>query len=221
MLLIFDWDGTLMDSADKIVGCMQRASLRCGLAEPSDAAVRHIIGLGLGEAVAQLHPGINAAGIERMRETYAEEYIAADQAPCTFFPGVEAVLAQCQAEGHLLAVATGKSRRGLDRILKRDGMERYFHASRCADETLSKPNPLMLQEICEELAVPPAEAIMVGDTSYDLEMARNIGMASVGVSYGAHAVDTLRQYQPLAIIDAFSDLLAVVSQFQQGAALAP
>lgn len=213
MVVIFDWDGTLIDSAGKIISCMQQAARDADLVPPADESVRNIIGLGLDLAIERLYPAEAERKRAEVREHYSRNFIAADRSPCDFFPGVRDLLASLQEKGVQLAVATGKSRKGLSRVLGNLEMETFFAATRCADETASKPDPLMLHELCEEFAIRPKEAVMVGDTEYDLEMAQRIGMPSVGVSYGAHAVERLVRWQPLQIIDAFAELEGVLDRY--------
>lgn len=210
MVLIFDWDGTLIDSTAKIIACMQQAARDATIEPPADEAVRNIIGLGLDEAIRSLYPRQAQNAREAVRQHYARRFVEADQVPCQFFPGVREALDALQGEGFRLAVATGKSRKGLSRVLGNLGMESYFHSTRCADETASKPDPLMLRELCEEFSIRPTEAIMVGDTEYDLAMAHGFGMPSVGVSYGAHDPGRFGRWQPLAVIDAFEELLGLL-----------
>ena len=212
MVVVFDWDGTLIDSAGKIIACMQQAARDAALAPPADESVRNIIGLGLDIAIERLYPDEAERKRDEVREHYARNFIAADQNPCSFFPGVSDLLASLQAKGARLAVATGKSRKGLSRVLGNLEMDTFFAATRCADETASKPDPLMLHELCEEFGIRPSEAIMVGDTEYDLEMAQRIAMPSVGVSYGAHAVERLVRWRPLQVIDAFAELEDVLTR---------
>ena len=196
-LIIFDWDGTLMDSVPRIVSCMQAAALEAEWGELSAPEVEDIIGLGLPEAIAQLCPGILPAQAERLRERYSHHFVQADTTPMAFFSGVEAGIGHLRGrDQQRLAVATGKSRRGLDRIFAETGSGAWFDASRTADETRSKPHPQMLLELLAELAVPVEGAVMVGDTEYDLEMARAIGMDRVGVSYGVHTPERLALSHP-------------------------
>ena len=206
MLVIFDWDGTLLNSADKIVRCMQASIRELGLPERSDLEIREIIGLGLPEAIAQLFGPLREEQLLSLRQTYAGHYVAADRTPCEFFPGVLDTLEQLRGDGHQLAVATGKSRRGLERVLESLSLQDFFHASRCADETRSKPDPLMLHELLDETGFTAADAVMVGDTEFDMAMARNAGVRRVAVSYGAHGIDRLRAYDPVLCLDRFSDL---------------
>ena len=205
-LLIFDWDGTLIDSADRIVRCMQQASADTDLPIPSREAVRDIIGLGLPEVFDRLFGGLDQQQEARMRERYRHYYIDADDTPAEFFPGVIEGLTRLRQQGYCLAVATGKSRFGLDRVFAETGLGELFHYSRCADETRSKPHPLMLEELLDESGVALERALMVGDTEYDLEMASRAGMRSVGVSYGAHHPQRFERHQPQLIIHHFSEL---------------
>ncbi|ARN75530.1 HAD-IA family hydrolase [Oceanicoccus sagamiensis] len=207
MLFVFDWDGTLLDSTDKIAGCMQKAIAELGLPERSTEQAKSIIGLGLPEAVQTLFPEIDKAIIPEVTAAYSRHFVADDQTPCDFFPNVDDVLKQLRAEGHLLAVATGKSRRGLNRVLANMSLTDFFDGSRCADETASKPDPLMLNQLLQELDVEVSSAVMVGDTDFDLGMAANAGMRSIGVSYGAHSVERLLPHKPVRIIDRFEELL--------------
>lgn len=206
MLFIFDWDGTLSDSTDKIVRCMQAATRRAGLAELSDEAIRNIIGLGLPEAIRTLYPEATDADVSAVRQAYSEVYLVEDKIPSPFYPEVEETLHRLRDEGYRLTVATGKSRRGLDRVLENLGMVDFFHGSRCADETASKPHPLMLHQLLQELQYEADGAVMVGDTEYDMEMARRAGVARVAVSYGAHDISRLTAYNPALCLDVFSDL---------------
>lgn len=207
MLFIFDWDGTLLDSADRIVEVMQRAAGDCGLSTLTQPEIKNIIGLGLPEALRVLYPELADAELERMRAAYSRRFVESEEVPCKLFPGVLDTLEALRAGGSRLAVATGKSRRGLVRVLSGLGMSDYFDATRCADETRSKPHPQMLHELLHELAVPAERAVMVGDTEYDMEMARAAGMSRVAVDYGAHAVDRLLAYEPGLVLSRFPDLL--------------
>lgn len=204
--IIFDWDGTLIDSAQRIINCMQQAAADLDLPIPSDEAVRNIIGLGLPEVFVELFGGLSALQEEGMRERYGHYYIDQDDTPAEFFGGVIDGLGRLQDMGYCLAVATGKSRKGLDRVFDETGTRGFFEHSRCADETRSKPHPLMLEQLLDESGFSIDQAVMVGDTEYDLGMAARAGMASVGVSYGAHHPDRLRQHQPRLIIEHFKEL---------------
>lgn len=196
-LVIFDWDGTLMNSVPRIVSSMQAAARDAEWGELAGPAVEEIIGLGLPEAVDKLCPGILPQQSARLRQRYAHHFVHADLTPMAFFDGVEARIAALrQRQSVKLAVATGKTRRGLDRIFCATQSGAWFHASRTADETRSKPHPQMLSELLDELGVPIERAVMVGDTEYDLEMARVLGMPRVGVSYGVHSVERLLTHEP-------------------------
>nr|WP_306218359.1 MULTISPECIES: HAD-IA family hydrolase [unclassified Pseudomonas] len=211
-MLIFDWDGTLANSIGRIVEAMHMASTRSGFELCSDLAVKGIIGLGLPEAIRTLYPHIADAELVAFREHYADHYIALEAEPSPLFDGVVQSLEAFRAEGYQLAVATGKARRGLDRVLKAHGWEDYFDVTRAADETASKPHPLMLEQILAHCGVLPRQALMVGDASFDLMMARNAGMDSVAVSYGAQAAEALQAYEPRLTIDHFSELQAWLSR---------
>jgi len=206
-LVIFDWDGTLMDSTDRIVACMHRASVDLVLPLLPAAAVKQIIGLGLPEAISTLYPELGASDLSAMRDRYAEPFIAAEAVPCNLYAGALELVDQVRLPGPKLAVATGKSRKGLDRVWQSSQLGDYFHSSRCSDEGGSKPHPAMLHEIVAELGLSVEDAIMIGDTSFDLEMAERAGMDRIGVTYGAHAAEQLAQYQPLALCDSLTSIL--------------
>ena len=206
MLLIFDWDGTLIDSSEKIITCMQRAAETCGLPALQERQVKNIIGLGLPEAIHTLFPGVDEAGRENFRAHYATHYLEADRIPCRFFPGVMDTLQQFKEDGHTITIATGKARRGLDRILGNMALLDFFHASRCSDETRSKPHPQMLHELLQQFSCAPEAALMIGDTTFDMEMARVAAVPRVAVSYGVHDVERLKNFSPLAVIDHFPEL---------------
>ena len=209
-LVIFDWDGTVMDSTGRIIACMHKAGADLCLPVLEDDAVREIIGLGLPEALRTLYPGIDDSALARMRERYAVHFVAAEASPSRLYPGARETLAALRRAGLRLAVATGKSRKGLDRVWASSGLGASFDASRCADETHSKPHPAMVTELLAELRVAPERALVVGDTSFDLQMARDAGVDRVAVSYGAHPVDRLMNFHPLAVIDALPQLLPLL-----------
>lgn len=205
-LLIFDWDGTLADSIGRIVTSMQEAARRAGRAERDDEAIKGIIGLGLPEAILTLYPDMAAEQVIAFRQHYANTYIALDAEPSPLFVGVVESLEAFRAQGYRLAVATGKARRGLDRVLKAHGWERFFDVTRAGDETASKPDPLMLNQILAHCDMRPEQALMVGDASFDLLMARNAGIDSVAVSYGAQSIERLRDFDPVLEVDHFPEL---------------
>jgi phosphoglycolate phosphatase len=206
-LLIFDWDGTLMDSAGVIVDSIQRACEDIGLAAPSDRASRLIIGLGLIQALQTLLPDLPADDYPRLVERYRHHYLGRDDA-IPLFEGVADGISQLHARGFQLAVATGKSRHGLERALASSGLGEWFVATRCADQTHSKPHPAMVLELIEELGADPARTLVIGDTSHDLLMASNAGVASLGVTYGAHEPDDLHPHAPLALMNSFAEVHA-------------
>lgn len=207
-LIIFDWDGTLMDSVAQIVSSVQAAARDLGVPEPSVAAAQDIIGLGLPEAMRVLFPQVPEADRLALRQRYAQHFVGGTGGQARPFAGAEAMLAALRAQGRQLAVATGKTRVGLDRVLAGTGWSGHFAATRCADETASKPDPRMLRELLRELRVPVSRALMVGDTTYDLEMARAIGMPAIGVTYGVHAPERLLAHEPLTLCDSVPALAA-------------
>ncbi|RAU47390.1 MULTISPECIES: HAD-IIIA family hydrolase [unclassified Pseudomonas] len=205
-LLIFDWDGTLSDSIGRILDAMRQAANLAGRPVRDDQAIKGIIGLGLPEAIRTLYPDISGNDLLDFRQHYADSYMAMDAEPSKLFDGVRESLEAFRAEGYRLAVATGKARRGLDRVLKAHGWLDYFDATRAADETASKPDPLMLNQILDHCGVKPDKALMVGDASFDLMMANNAGMDAVAVGYGAQSLEALLAYKPRLTIGHFSEL---------------
>lgn len=205
-LIAFDWDGTLMDSADRIVSSFRSAMRESGLPVLDESEIRSIIGLGLPEALAALYPDVPLESRQQLAVGYSQHYMGLDKTPVRPFDGAEALLSQLADRGFWLAVATGKSRRGLDRVLEETGLGRYFFATRCADETASKPDPLMLRELMFEAGAEPATTLMVGDTHFDLEMARNARVSSVGVAHGVHGREELAACAPLAIVNDLFEL---------------
>lgn len=203
-LIVFDWDGTLMDSAGKIARCFASALADVGVDSPGEAAIRNIIGLGLAEAVSALLPGHGETTRAAVVERYREHFLHLDPGESELFPGVVTGLERLNQQGFLLAVATGKSRRGLERVLGATTLQPLFAATRCADETFSKPHPQMLHDILERTGTEANRALMVGDTVYDLEMARNARVDSLGVSYGVHDCARLLELGPRAVVDSFS-----------------
>lgn len=206
-LLVFDWDGTLLDSAGAIVAAIQAACRDLELPEPSDERARHVIGLGLGEALRHAVPELPEQRYPQMVDRYRHHYLSRDQ-ELRLFDGAAELVAELADAGFALAVATGKSRVGLDRALKASGLGAYFQASRCADECFSKPHPQMLEELMQEFAVAPERTLMIGDTTHDLQMALNAGVASLGVAYGAHPAAALDALAPLARLQKVEDLAA-------------
>jgi len=205
-LLVFDWDGTLMDSAAHIASSLQAAFRDLALPVPSETHARHVIGLGLEDAMMYLNPGLDRGRYEDVVERYRVHFLAGDQ-EVGLFPAVAGGIAALNQAGYLMAVATGKSRRGLDRSLLATGLAPYFHASRCADEGFPKPHPQMLHTIMEMLGAPPERTLMIGDTTHDLQMAQNAGVAALAVTYGAHLPANLEGMQPLGCVGSFEQLM--------------
>lgn len=200
-LLVFDWDGTLMDSAARIVSCLRGAIADTGADDRDEYALRDIIGLGLEEAIEALYPGSDEDFVQAFRAAYRVHFLERDPTPSALFPGMANLLAELESAGYWLAVATGKSRPGLDRVLEETGLGRHFLATRCADETFSKPHPAMLNEIMDELGLMPADTLMIGDSEYDMLMASNAGTDRLGVTYGVHGGQRLARHGPVALMD--------------------
>jgi phosphoglycolate phosphatase len=195
-LIVFDWDGTLMDSAGAIVGSIMAACADLGIAPPPEERARHIIGLGLRDALLGAVPHLPADRYPEIAERYRFHYLRCDQ-ELRLFAGVADLLQTLAGRGHRLAVATGKSRQGLQRAMSVSGLAGFFAATRCADECHSKPHPQMLDELMQNFAVRPEATLMIGDTTHDLQMAGNAGVAAVAVAYGAHPRSGLEAETPL------------------------
>jgi phosphoglycolate phosphatase len=205
-LLIFDWDGTLMDSEARIVACVEAAIEDLKLPSPGRDAIRNIIGLGLREAVHTLFPeGADHLHLD-IAERYRAHFFSSNEAPSSLFEGAMEVIETLHRAGYLLAVATGKGRSGLNQALESTGLGGYFHATRTADETFSKPHPDMLFEILDELGMQASRALMIGDTEYDLQMAANARMPSLGVDYGVHERERLLKHRPLACLKKITEI---------------
>lgn len=211
-LIVFDWDGTLMDSTGRIVASMRAAAQRFGVAVPSELEVKEIIGLGLSEALGQLFPGVSAEAGGRLVELYRHEYLEASPVPAPLFVGARTMLENLCEAGYVLGIATGKNRRGLDRVLADTGLLDYFASTRCADETQSKPHPQMLMEIMSETGFESHQTLMVGDTEYDMKMANECGAGPIAVSHGAHALERLLRHAPLAHFDSLAHLPAWLAE---------
>jgi phosphoglycolate phosphatase len=195
-LIVFDWDGTLMDSTSTIVKSIQSAARDLGLPIPRDEQASHVIGLGLHEAMQAAMPGLEPSLYPKVVERYRYHYLTKDP-ELVLFDGVREMLTELSQRGYFLAVATGKSRVGLNRALNAVGLLSLFHSTRCADETFSKPHPAMLQELTRELGQDLKRTVMIGDTTHDLLMANNAGAAAIAVEYGAHPVDQLQSCRPM------------------------
>ncbi|KRA06890.1 phosphoglycolate phosphatase [Acidovorax sp. 99] len=204
-LIAFDWDGTLFDSTAIIVRCIQAAVRDVGGTVPTDKEAAYVIGMGLMQALAHAAPDVPPEKYTELGNRYRFHYIQ-HQDDLSLFDGVLPLLNDLRERGHLLAVATGKSRRGLDEALHSVDLRGVFDGSRTADQTAGKPHPLMLQELMAEFDVAPERLLMIGDTTHDLQMAVNAGCASVGVSYGAHEPDAFHALQPLAVVHSVREL---------------
>jgi len=199
-LIVFDWDGTLMDSTGHIVKCMQQAITNLALPPLTESAINHIIGLGLNEAAHALYPDINSNTINDLANEYRSVWLQSAQAT-PLFDNAYALIEKLNQQDYFLAVATGKSRKGLDKVLTSTQLGPLFHATRCADECHSKPHPQMIEELMDYLGVLPKNTLMIGDTEYDLQMAHNAGADSLAISHGAHGVETLQACNPRAIVE--------------------
>ena len=197
-LIAFDWDGTLFDSTQIIVRCIQRAVADVGGTVPSDKTAAYVIGLGLMQALAHAAPDVPVSKYPELGRRYRVHYTS-HQNDLALFDGVLELLAELKARHHVLAVATGKSRQGLDEVLQTVELRSVFDGSRTADETAGKPDPLMLHELMAEFGAGPGRTLMIGDTTHDLQMALNAGCTSVGVSYGAHEPDAFHSLDPVFV----------------------
>ena len=204
-LIVFDWDGTLFDSTALIARCIQAACRDLGVAEPSTEAAAYVIGLGLHDALQHAVPGLPTERYPELGRRYRQHYFKA-QHGLSLFEGIPELLQALRARQHWLAVATGKSRQGLNEALEHAEMRGLFDATRTADETLSKPHPQMLMELMAELGVDADRTLMIGDTTHDLQLAANAGTASVAVAYGAHEPARLIGHEPLHIANTVSEL---------------
>ncbi|MFN3883662.1 MAG: HAD family hydrolase [Rhodocyclaceae bacterium] len=210
-LIVFDWDGTLMDSAAMIVASVQAAARDLGLEPPDEARARHIIGLGLAEALRHALPDLPEAHYPELVARYRHHYLSRDH-ELTLFTGAGELIRELAGRGHRLGVATGKSRAGLDRALAHTGLDAYFHATRCADECHSKPHPQMLLELMDTFGIEPAQTLMIGDTTHDLLMAKNAGVPAIAVGYGAHPREALEAQAPLYYAASIADLARWLSE---------
>jgi phosphoglycolate phosphatase len=204
-LIAFDWDGTLFDSTSLIVQCIQAGCRDLGVPVPSDADAAYVIGLGLHDALQHAVPGLPPQRYPELGQRYRHHYLAR-QHELVLFPGTLPMLQALKARNHFLAVATGKNRRGLDDALAHSQLHGMFDATRTADETAGKPNPLMLQQLMAQLGVSPERTLMIGDTTHDLMLARNAGTARVGVSFGAHDHEAFAEHGPLFVAHSTDEL---------------
>ena len=204
-LLVFDWDGTLLDSTGAIVNAVQAACRDLGVPEPSHAHASQVIGLGLCDALRHSAPNLSEDKFPEMIERYRFHYLSRDH-ELSLFEGAFELIDGLYSSGFVLAVATGKSRKGLDRALLHSDLGRYFSSTRCADECFSKPHPQMLEELMAEFSVSPERTLMIGDTTHDLQMAINANVASLAVSYGAHSAEALDALNPVALVQDVGEL---------------
>jgi phosphoglycolate phosphatase len=206
-LIVFDWDGTLINTIDWIAHCLQRAGEHYGFLAPEPQAAKDVIGLCIDNAVASLYPDADAETKKNIVRHYTQEYLSKHLSQADFFPGVYNMLLYLKESGFRLAVATGKTRSGLTQALAATGTEDVFDITRCADETASKPNPLMLHEIMQYTQATPGRTLMVGDSIHDMQMARNANISSIGVVCGANSEASLRAYAPLYCLQQPTELL--------------
>ncbi len=210
-LLVFDWDGTLIDSIERIVVSLQFASREvCGIDLSEDKA-RRVIGLGLHEAIEHLHPELDSAEVESVAARYRQNFLYDSKVPELLFDGVEEMLKQLVADKYTLAIATGKSRTGLDRAMQKHRLGHYFITTRCAGENQSKPHPDMLNSILHELDTNAQDAVMIGDSEHDMLMAGNAGVDAIGVTHGVEDAESLMTHHPLACLDNIADLYEFLS----------
>lgn len=204
--VIFDWDGTLMDSEARIVNSIQAAARACGFPVLSDYDSKQIIGLSLELAILGLYPNAEQSQVVAMGEAYTQYFLEDCKVPMQAFDGAESLLFNLRQYGLKLAIATGKSRKGLDQVLGECGFGVYFDMTRTPFESASKPNPLMLDQILTEFGLSVDEAVMIGDSTFDMEMAQNIGMDRIALSHGVHQMELLAEYNPVAQLDSLQEL---------------
>ena len=204
-MIVWDWDGTIMNSTPTIVDCMQKACADLDLQIPDDALASHVIGLGLNESLKIILPDLDPGDYPIVLERFRHYYLSQDH-ELILFHGIRELLEELKTKGHLLAVATGKPRHGLDRTLLNHRLEDFFHDTKTADQTRAKPHPQMLLELIERWKTPAHKVLMIGDTSHDLKMAKNAGVDAIAVSYGAHPKDELLLHEPMACVDNVNEL---------------
>lgn len=210
-LIVFDWDGTLVNTIDWIVHCLQKAGEQCGYLTPEPQAAKDTIGLSIENAVQALYPNADTATNDKLVASYSQAYFSKQLSQDDFFPGVYDMLLHLKKSGYQLAVATGKTRMGLIHALAATGTEELFNITRCSDETASKPNPKMLHEIMHHTQTAPTRTLMVGDSIHDLQMARSANVSSIGVVCGANTEASLLQYDPLLCLQQPAELLNYIS----------
>lgn len=206
-LIMFDWDGTLMDSAQKIANCLHASAQEVGLPAVTDQRAKSIIGLGLDDAMNELWPNTPSATVSRLVAAYKHHFVHVDQTQQGIFEGVVDGLTELNKSGAFLAVATGKSRVGLQRVLDDYDFHDYFVVTKCADETRSKPHPQMVNEILEYTSIERINSIMIGDTSFDMQMAASAKVDGLGVSYGVHAEDEIKNAGAVDVVHSFDEVV--------------
>ncbi len=204
-LIVFDWDGTLFDSAAVIADCIQQAARDMALPVPDRGTASHVIGLGLNDSLRHAMPALPPDRYPEFLALYRGYFVEREDS-LSLFPGIAELLADLKQRGHRLAVATGKPRRGLERALQASGIGPLFAATRCGDETRPKPDPAMLLELMAELTLEKRDLLMIGDTSHDLGMAKSAGVDAVAVGYGAHPAESLRAWEPRACVNSVGEL---------------
>jgi phosphoglycolate phosphatase len=204
-LIVWDWDGTLADSTSMIARALVQAAEQVGLPKLELQAARNVIGLGLRESIDTLFGDIPNEQAQALAKQYTANYYAGEQ-DIPLFEGAQELIAQLTRRGHKQAIATGKGRRGLDLALNRSGVAKYVHATRTVDECFSKPHPQMLDELMDMLVATPERTLMIGDTTYDMQMAKNAEVQSLAVTFGAHSSEKLLKYDPKGIFNTFGDL---------------
>lgn len=214
-LLVFDWDGTLVDSIERIVTSLQFASRQTVDIQLSESQARDVIGLGLMEAIAKLHPELDtkqhSAELNNIADAYRQHYLHDNKVPAPLFRGVNQLLNELRTEGYTLAISTGKSRAGLEQSINEHQVADFFTATRCAGENKSKPHPEMLHEILDELNFPAKQTLMIGDSEHDLKMASNANIKSIGVTHGVHDAATLNKHNPLTCLTDITELSAYLN----------
>jgi len=209
-LLVFDWDGTLVDSIERIVTSLQFASKQAMTVEVSETQAKNVIGLGLVEAIAKLHPELDKQAdnqeLEQIADAYRQHYLYDNPVPAPLFSGVTNLLHELRSNDYTLAISTGKSRRGLQQSIDEHKVADYFSVTKCADENKSKPHPEMLHEILQELNFNNEQALMIGDSEHDLHMASNAKVKSIGVTHGVHNAETLEKFKPLICLNNIQEL---------------
>ena len=214
-LLVFDWDGTLVDSIERIVTSLQFASKQAAAIDLGEKQARDVIGLGLREAISKLHPELDsvqhADSLDKIADAYRQHYLYDNTVPAPLFNGVVELLNELRDGGYTLAISTGKSRAGLDQSINEHRVADYFATTRCAGESRSKPHPEMLYQILGELNFTASQTLMIGDSEHDLKMANNAKMQSIGVTHGVHDAATLNQHKPLTCLADITDLYSYLS----------